>query len=188
MGSRPPVAVFDACVLYPFQLRNLLVQISVDRLVDARWTDEIHEEWIRNLVANTPELTRARLETTRALMDQVLPHARVTDYAARIPTITLPDPDDRHVAAAAIAAGADVIVTWNVRDFPTAELRRHGRRKATPDAFLTDLHAADPAVVAASVENARRNLNRSRVSRPAYLDGLQRQGLKRFVAALSRTA
>lgn len=188
MGSRPPIAVYDACVLYPFQLRNLLVQVAVDRLVDARWTDDIHDEWIRNLVANTPGLTRERLETTRALMDQVLPQARVTSYAARIPTITLPDPGDRHVAAAAIEAGGAVIVTWNVRDFPAAELRRHGLHKATPDAFLSDLHAAEPALVAASVENARRNLNLSKVSRPAYLEGLQRQGLKRFVAALSRTA
>ncbi len=188
MGSSPPRAVYDACVLYPFQLRNLLVQLAVDRLVEARWTDDIHDEWIRNVVANTPGLTRERLETTRALMERAVPPARVTGFATRVATITLPDPGDRHVVAAAIEAGADVIVTWNVRDFPAAELRRHGLRKATPDAFLTELLAAEPAIVAASVENARRNLNLSRLTRAAYLDGLQRQGLKRFVAALSPTA
>ncbi len=186
MVSSPPVAVYDACVLYPFQLRNLLVQCAVDRLVEARWSDEIHDEWIRNLLAREPRLTRARLEATRDLMDEVLPQARVTGYAARIATITLPDPGDRHVVAAAAEARASVIVTWNVRDFPAAELRRHGLRKATPDTFLTELHEAKPAVVAAAVENARRNLNLSQVSRPAYLEVLQRQGLKRFVAALSQ--
>lgn len=187
MASSPPVAVYDACVLYPFQLRNLLVQCAADRLVEARWSDEIHDEWIRNLLAKEPRLTRARLEATRDLMERVLPQARVTGYLARIPAITLPDPGDRHVVAAGEEAGASIIVTWNVRDFPAAELRKHGLRKLTPDAFLTELHDAKPAAVAASVENARLNLNRSQVSRRAYLETLQRQGLKRFVSALSQT-
>ena len=186
MASSPPVAVYDACVLYPFQLRNLLVQCAADRLVEARWSDEMHDEWIRNLLAREPRLTRARLEATRDLMDRVLPQARVTGYAARIPAITLPDPGDRHVVAAGEEAGASIIVTWNVRDFPAAELRRHGLRKLTPDGFLTELYGSEPAAVAASVENARRNLNLSRVSRPAYLEALQHQGLKRFVSALSQ--
>ena len=55
MAFEPPIAVYDACVLYPFHLRNLLVQCAVDRLVDARWTDEIHDEWIRKLSANGPD-------------------------------------------------------------------------------------------------------------------------------------
>lgn len=185
MASSPPIAVYDACVLYPFQLRNLLVQLAADRLVDARWSDEIHDEWIRNLLANEPRLARARLEATRDLMDRVLPQARVTGYAGRIPAITLPDPGDRHVVAAGAEAGASMIVTWNVRDFPATELRRHGLRRATPDAFLTELHHAMPDAVAASVENARRNLNISLVSETAYLEMLHRQGLKRFVSTLS---
>jgi hypothetical protein len=185
MASSPPVAVYDACVLYPFQLRNLLVQCAADRLVEARWSNEIHDEWMRNLLAKAPRLTRARLEATRDLMDRVLPEARVTGYAARIPAITLPDPGDRHVVAAAEEARASIIVTWNVRDFPAAELRKHGLRKLTPDGFLTELYEDTPGAVAASVENARRNLNVSQVSRRAYLETLRRQGLKRFVSALS---
>jgi hypothetical protein len=170
---------------HPFQLRNLLVQCAADRLVDARWSDEIHDEWMRNLLAKEPRLTRARLEATRDLMDRVLPQARVTGYEHRIPAITLPNPEDRHVVAAAAEAGASIIVTWNIPDFPIAELRQHGLRKATSDGLLTELYEAKPAVVAASVENARRNLNLSRVSRSAYLEVLHRQGLKRFVSALS---
>ncbi|WP_421935423.1 PIN domain-containing protein [Phenylobacterium sp.] len=185
MASSPPIAVYDACVLYPFQLRNLLVQCAADRLVEARWSDDIHDEWMRNLLAKEPRLTRTRLEATRDLMDRVLPQARVTGYEARIPAITLPDPEDRHVVAAAAEAGASVIVTWNVRDFPAAELRRHGLRKLTPDGLLTALYEEDPDTVAASVENARRNLNLSRVSKAAYLEVLHRQGLNRFVSALS---
>lgn len=187
MASSPPIAVYDACVLYPFQLRNLLVQCAADRLVEARWSDEIHEEWIRSLLAREPKLTRARLELTRDLMERVLPQARVTGYEARIAAITLPDPGDRHVVAAAAEAGASVIVTWNVRDFPAAELRRHGLRKLTPDRFLTALYEANPDAVVASIENARRNLNLTRVSEATYLDALQRQRLNRFVLALSQS-
>ena len=54
MVLEPSVVIFDACILYPFHLRNIVVQIAVDHLVDARCTDEIHDEWIRNLVARMP--------------------------------------------------------------------------------------------------------------------------------------
>ena len=57
MAYSPPRAVYDACVLYPFHLRNLLIQCAADRLVEARWSAEIHDEWIRNLAADTPGLT-----------------------------------------------------------------------------------------------------------------------------------
>jgi len=54
MAYRPPVTVFDACVPYPFHTCNLLVQCAVDRSVDARWTDRIHDEWVRNFAAKAP--------------------------------------------------------------------------------------------------------------------------------------
>ena len=96
------VVIFDACILYPFHLRNIVVQIAVDRLVDARWTDEIHDEWIRNLVANRPAIPIERLQITRRLMNDALPGAMVTGYQRHILAVTLPDPDDRHVVAAGI--------------------------------------------------------------------------------------
>ena len=72
MTYKPPVAIYDACVLYPFHLRNLLIQCAADRLVDAHWTDDIHDEWIRNLAANTPSLSVERLYKTRDLMEAAL--------------------------------------------------------------------------------------------------------------------
>lgn len=184
MGYKPPVAVYDACVLYPFHLRNLLIQCAVDRLVEARWTDEIHDEWIRNLSANTPGLSVERLTTTRDLMNLVLPKATVTGYAAHIPEINLPDPNDRHVVAAGVEADASVIVTWNLRDFPASELRKHGLRRQTPDAFLLDIHDAAPEVAVAATANARRNLRISSISAADFLQALERQKLKRFVATM----
>jgi hypothetical protein len=104
MVLKRSVAIFDACILYPFHLRNIVVQIAVDRLVDARWSDEIHDEWIRNLVADVPGIPIERLQITRKLMNDALPHATVTGYRAHLEAVTLPDPDDRHVVAVTIAA------------------------------------------------------------------------------------
>jgi len=80
MPFDPPVAVYDACVLYPFHLRNVLIQCAFDGLIEARWTNDIHDEWIRNLVANTPALSIERLLATRDKMNAVLPEANVANY------------------------------------------------------------------------------------------------------------
>jgi predicted nucleic acid-binding protein len=183
MASEPPVVVYDACVLYPFHLRNLLVQIAVEGLVVARWTDAIHDEWIRNLV-NSGRVTRQRLEVTRDLMKAVLPEADVRDYARHEAGLDLPDPDDRHVLAAAIAARASVIVTWNVRHFPARQMARYDVVARDPDRFLVALHDGDPDVVAAVVEAARTNLRRSAPTAAAYRRSLEKQGLTTFVARL----
>lgn len=100
MAFEPSVAVFDACILYPFHLRNIVVQAAVDRLVDARWTDAIHDEWIRNLAAGAPAIPVERLQTTRRLMNEALPMAMVNGYEHHIAVVNLPDPNDRHVVAA----------------------------------------------------------------------------------------
>src|SRR5689334_22482868 len=133
MAFEPAVAIFDACVLYPFHLRNIVVQAAVDRLVEARWTDAIHEEWIGNLTAAAPEIPIGRLQITRQLMNDALPAATVTGYKKHISEVALPDPDDRHVVAAAIAAKASLLLTWNMRDFPERNLKKFGLRAMTPD-------------------------------------------------------
>src|SRR5215470_5244168 len=100
MAFEPAVAVFDACILYPFHLRNIVVQAAVDRLVDARWTDEIHDEWIRNLATRALAILTEQLQDTRRLMNEALPMAMVSEYKDRVPLVDLPDPNDRHVVAA----------------------------------------------------------------------------------------
>ena len=186
MGLDPIVVVFDACVLYPFHLRNIVVQIAVDRLADARWTDEIHDEWIGSLVADVPGLSIERLQITRKLMIGALPEAMVTGYQKFLETITLPDPHDRHVVAAAISAGASVVLSWNLRDFPAREMKKHGLVCQTPDIFLTGLYDKAPNLVLASLANARRNLTKSRVSVPGFIDIVKNQKLTRLAAKISR--
>ena len=177
MAFEPSVAVFDACILYPFHLRNILIQLAVDRLVEARWTDEIHNERIRNVAARAPAVPIERLQNTRRLMDAALPTALVGAYEVHIPKVKLPDPDDCHVVAAGIAAGASIILTWNLRHFPAKELKKFGLRRETPDAFVSGLYDKVPDLVIGSLANARRNLTKTRVSASDFIDILKSQKL-----------
>lgn len=189
MAFNPPTAVCDACVLYPFHQRNILIQASADGLYDARWTEEIHDEWMRNLTANVPALSIERLHATRRLMEQALPEALVGNFHHYIQDISLPDPDDRHVVAAAIEAKASHILTWNLRDFPVKELRKHRLISETPDGFLANIYDEAPELVVGSLANARRNLTKSGTSAQDFLDLLGRQGFKKLAKRLrSHTA
>jgi hypothetical protein len=178
MAFEPPIAVFDSCILYPFHLRNIIVQAAVDRLIEARWTDEIHDEWMRNLMVQMPAIPmEERLHVTRQLMNGALPTATIRGYEEHIPRVTLPDPDDRHVVAAGIAAHASHVLTWNLRHFPTNELKKFGLRRMTPDAYLSALFNKIPDLVISSLANARRNLSKTRVSASDFIDILERQKL-----------
>lgn len=111
-------------------------------------------------------------------MNTVLAEAGVEDYRPLIAYLTLPDPDDRHVLAAAIAGKASVIVTWNLKDFPAKNLLAHGVTSKSPDDFRTDLHAASPKALVSSVRSARHNLRTTVPSVEAFVDALQQVGLK----------
>ncbi len=161
------------------------MQVAVDRLIDARWTDEIHDEWIRSLAASVSAIPIEHLQMTRRLMEAALPQAAVAGYEKHIPSVKLPDPNDRHVVAAGIAGGASVILTWNLKDFPAAELRKHGLRRQTPDAFLADLHDRAPEMTLASLANARRNLSRTRVSAADFVEIFRGQKLIRLAARVT---
>jgi predicted nucleic acid-binding protein len=132
-------AFFDANVLYPSGLRNFLMHLALTGIFRAHWSAEVHDEWIRNLLKNRPDLSRDKLERTRQLVDMAIPDALVTGYEHLIDSIELPDRDDRHVVAAAIRGGASVIVTRNLADFPTHALRNFRIEAQHPDDFVLAL-------------------------------------------------
>ena len=125
------VALLDANVLYPARLRDLLIRLDLAGLYQARWSEQILDECFDNLIDNRPDLTPAQLARTRRLMTTALPDASVADYEDRVEEFDLPDPDDRHVLAAAVAAGASLLVTDNLDDFP-AERIPEGLRVVSP--------------------------------------------------------
>lgn len=131
------IVVLDACVLYPAHLRDTLLRAAEADLYDPRWSDDILAEMERNLVADvlTPEQVRHLGDEMRA----AFPEALVRDYAALIPLMRN-DPKDRHVVAAAVHAGAELIVTDNLRDFPTDALTPFSITAQSADAFLTLLY------------------------------------------------
>src|SRR5437867_7929871 len=148
------VAVLDANVLYPARLRDLLLRLTIAGLFQARWTATILEECFGSLSADRPDLTAEQLDRTRHLMAVAVPDALVEGYEGIIDQLELPDPDDRHVLAAAIAAGADLLVTWNLADFPEVLTRGHRLSVVTPDDLVVRLVQAAEAVVAVIDEQA----------------------------------
>ncbi|WP_235174860.1 PIN domain-containing protein [Tomitella biformata] len=143
--------LYDANVLYPNVLRDVLIRLSQSGLIQARWTDEILDETFRNLAADRPDIPGGRLAALRELMNKAVPDCHVTGYQHLIPALTLPDRHDRHVLAAAIRCGAQVIVTANLRDFPAAELAEFDIQALHPDEFVMDLVALDGAGVRQSI-------------------------------------
>jgi hypothetical protein len=178
------VAVFDACVLYPAPLRDLLLRLSLTGLFRARWTERIHEEWIAALLHNRPDLDRSQLEHTRALMDSAVPDCLVTDYEGVEAGLLLPDLEDRHVLAAAIKCGAGTIVTYNLKDFPEAALAPFGLTAQHPDEFLAHACDLDLVSVCTAVRRARAALRSPPMEAAALLDVYQERGLATTVAAL----
>jgi PIN domain len=137
----PFQAIYDACLLYPFEVRDVLMVAARTRLFAVRWTDAILEEFTRNLIKDglANEENMARL---RADMNKLYPRATVAlaDYESLIPVMTC-HPKDRHVLAAAVSKGVDVIVTRNVRDFPPESLAPYSIETQSADEFV--LHVLD---------------------------------------------
>jgi predicted nucleic acid-binding protein len=162
--------LYDANVLYPAPLRDLLMWVALQDGVLARWTDEIHEEWMRSVLRTRPDLTRQQLQRTRDLMNAHVRDCLVTGYESLIPGLTLPDPNDRHVLAAAIKAGASVIVTYNLADFPAEALDPFGIEAQHPDEFLVYQFDLNKAAICNAVRLQRASLKHPPKSAQELLD------------------
>lgn len=145
------VVVYDANVLYPGTLRDVLIRVAMAGMVQAKWTDQILDETFDNLKADRPDLDSAKLDETRRRMMSAVRDCLVRDYEPLIPAMDLPDPDDRHVLAAAVKSQAQVIVTWNLTDFPQDRLARWNVEAKSPDDFLLDQIDLDRDTVRAAV-------------------------------------
>ena len=176
--------VYDANVLFPAPLRDLLIRIAHAGLVRARWTERILDECFRALHERRPELNAVALARTRTLMNGAIRDVLVTGFEPLIDGLSLPDVDDRHVVAAAIRAGAQVIVTSNTKDFPDKALKRFGLEAQSPDEFVLNLIDLAPGAVAAIVSKQAEDLKNPPQSREQLLETLLSNGLVRSVARL----
>jgi hypothetical protein len=176
--------VYDACVLYPAPLRDFLLRLARAGVVQPRWSDTILDECFRSILANRPELSAAALGRTREAMSGAFPFALVTNFEDRIPSIHLPDENDRHVVAAAVHGNASTIVTLNLRDFPAAALAPLGMTAAHPDDFVLERIAEAPQAVFAALAAQVAGLKNPPSTVADVLARLSACGLPRTVARL----
>ncbi|MGC8552931.1 MAG: PIN domain-containing protein [Phycisphaerae bacterium] len=184
MAETSPVVFFDACVLYPAALRSLLMYMAVDGLFQPRWSNAVHEEWMRALLGTRPDITRQQAERIRDLMNEHAGDSLVSGFEHRIGNLSLPDPADRHVLAAAIHCRASMIITFNLKHFPASALREFGIQPCSPDKFISDLLAAAPNLVCQAARRHRQSLKSPPLDVEIYLQRLEACRISNMVKAL----
>lgn len=138
----PPRLFLDANVLYGDLLRNLLLRLAAEKVCVIHWSAEVQDEWKRHLVEDAG-YSEAVIARTQARMEAAFPSAVVTDYETLMSQLSLPDGDDRHVLAAALKAGADILVTFNLKDFPDSAVPA-SLTVQHPDVVLRHLLTTNP--------------------------------------------
>jgi len=169
--------LFDACVFFPAPLRDFLLTLAETELFRARWTDQIHEEWTRNLLLRRPDLNPERLKQTCRTMNQFFPDSLIQGYEDLIPHLTLPDQNDRHVLAAAIRGRCEIIVTLNLKDFPPSVLNEYDIEAQHPDDFVLNTMELGMDSVLSAIRKQRARLKNPPKTAEEYLETLERQGL-----------
>jgi hypothetical protein len=158
------------------------MRLALTDLYRARWTPAIHDEWTRSLITNRPDLDSARIYRARDLMDAHVRDALVENYEHLISAINLPDPDDAHVVAAAVHCGAELIVTFNLKDFPAEALSTFNVTALHPDDFIADLFDLNQAKVLEAMAEHRQSLKNPCRSVEEYLATLAGLGLTQTVS------
>lgn len=179
-----PTVVYDACVLYPNHLRDVLIQLAITGLFRAKWTEQIHDEWTRKLLKNRPDIDPNKLQALRQAMNRAVPDCLVTGFESIVPALNLPDPDDRHILAAAIIAEANTIITVNLKDFPSNILSSYGIEAQHPDSFIAEFLNLEPRRVRAAIQTIQSRLKNPPVSFDDYMEILMQQGLTTSVSML----
>jgi hypothetical protein len=178
------IVVYDACVLFPALLRNLLLQLATTGLFRARWTDTIHREWMGRLRSARPDIPHEQIERIRHLIDLAVPDCIVTGHERLIDGLCLPDRNDRHVLAAAIRCDAQLIVTANCQDFPDSALLPHGVHAEHPDKFIARMITDSPDQVCDAIATLRARLRNPPLSAHALVNRIRDVGLPGTAARL----
>ncbi len=181
-----PAVVLDACVLYPAALRDFLLQLIEAEVFEGHLTATILDECFRSIQRKRPDLNPEKLRATRDAIEDAFGDLLIFDYESLVDGLALPDPDDRHVLAAAIQGGIPVILTFNLRDFPAAALAGHGVVALHPDAFLAACVSESPDSIVAVVQKQANGLRNPPTNLRQMLDRLAAQGLTHTVAAIRR--
>lgn len=163
------VVLLDACVLYQSPVRDLILQLASKGLFQAKWTKRIEEEWVNSLHLNRPDLKKSQIEKICKNMSVSILDHLVEDYEDLLPLEILPDQNDAHVLKAAVKSHSQVIVTNNLKDFPSAVLDKYGIEAQHPDNFLRHLMDLDLASFLSCIKTIRERLVNPPKSAQDYL-------------------
>lgn len=177
-------AVIDANVFYGARLRSLVLFLAQTKIFRARWTDDISAEWIGNL-REKRAIADEKLALLRTLVDRTVLDCRVTGYEPLIGSFKLPDVNNEHVLAAAVKTRADVIVTFNLKDFPADILTPLGIEAKHPDIFLLDLFGISTDAFIAAVEADFRHYRTPAITFSDYAASLSKAGIPGTAARIA---
>lgn len=177
-------ALLDACVLVPVSLADALLRLAEAGLYRPVWSAAILTEMNAALETIHPDMKKSGAAKRRSdQMNAAFEDALISEWEGLVDSIKLPDPDDRHVVAAALRGRADIILTSNLKDFPSDRLKRLGLSVQSPDEFLLNQLDLDPSSVIHAL-NAQAKATRSpRLEVGDVLDRLERCGAHRFAEA-----
>ena len=184
--------VLDACVLFPMVVRDALLTLANHEFFNPKWSTRLHDEWTRNLIAhrkalNLPGDVQGQIEAARDTMDRAFPDALVSDVLPETADLEPVDPKDRHVVMTAVAARADAVVTFNLRDFAAEHvLQTHGIEILHPDTFVLDLIDLQPTRAVVAFKEMRLRKKNPPWTVEEFIDRMERNGLVGTAAWLGR--
>ena len=144
----------------------------------------IQDEWSRNLLKNRKDLKKKQLKRTIQAMNSAFPESNIENFEDLITNIDLPDKDDRHVVACAIKCNADLIVTFNIKDFPKEELSKFKIRLQSPDGLISNLIDIHPELVCIAFKKMVKRLKNPIKTNNEVLKSLTNCGLEKSIEKL----
>jgi hypothetical protein len=184
-----PTVILDACVLYPIAVTDALISLGSRGLFSAKWTTRIESEWMGAIEKRRPDLV-GRLGSRRDAMRAAIVDWEVPDLATAAISLDtqLPDPNDGHVIAAAVVAQADLIVSFNVADFPQRVLDTYGLEVVHPDDFIVSLRESEDLLWRETFASMRQRLRQPVLSSGQFAEAFARAGLPNTADALRSVA
>lgn len=179
-------ALIDANVLFPIVVRDYLLWLSIHGLYSPKWSAKLLEEFTSIFEKKKKRLTPEQIERQIELMNKACPNALVEKYQGLLPSINLPDLNDKHVVAAAIKCNANVIVTYNLKDFPSECLDSFGLEAVDPDTFIADMIDLSPELCCDAFREMVLGKNKPPYSESEYLEIFRKNGLDQTAEALSK--
>jgi predicted nucleic acid-binding protein len=173
----------DACVLFPTVMREVLLAVAGQGLFLPLWSDRILGEW-QHAAARYGAVAEAEALAAIARAQDLFPNARIKPQTGLEARLHLPDDNDIHVLATAIAGNADAIVTLNAKDFPRGTLQAEGLDRRDPDGLLWELWSHHPAQVEEALEQVRATASRLSGEYKALKPLLKRAKLTRLARAV----